>query len=162
MPIITTVPSISKVPGRLMQELIETWCLRRKAYIFGASPFMYKPPRPLPADLQTTQSAMALPLPPGLTPMEVAFLCEMEMVTVIPRQKLESLNLLGVSSTPPTPPSLLCLYQLTSPYTGPNATSAPATQNSITTVAGTSLETSATSQHPPSALDPPFLSRAHP
>ncbi|KAF8861146.1 GINS complex, PSF2 component [Acephala macrosclerotiorum] len=38
---------------------------------------------------------MALPLQPGLTPMEVAFLCEMEMVTVIPRQRLESLNLLG-------------------------------------------------------------------
>lgn len=40
---------------------------------------------------------MALPLPPGLTPMEVAFLCEMEMVTVVPRQRLESLDLLGVS-----------------------------------------------------------------
>lgn len=48
---------------------------------------------------------MALPLPSGLAPTEVAFLCEMEMVTVIPRQRLESLNLLGVSiSTPPTPP----------------------------------------------------------
>lgn len=41
---------------------------------------------------------MALPLPPGLTPMEVAFLCEMELVTVVPRQRLESLDLLGVSS----------------------------------------------------------------
>jgi GINS complex subunit 2 len=40
---------------------------------------------------------MALPSPPGLTPSEVAFLCEMETVTVIPRQKLESLHLLGVS-----------------------------------------------------------------
>ncbi|KAF2672798.1 DNA replication complex GINS protein-like protein psf2 [Microthyrium microscopicum] len=38
---------------------------------------------------------MALPLPPGLTPAEVAFLCEMELVTVIPRQKLDSLHLLG-------------------------------------------------------------------
>jgi hypothetical protein len=55
---------------------------------------------------------MALPLPPGLTPMEVAFLCEMEMVTVIPRQKLESLSLLGVRSSPPTPRSFfqLCLH----------------------------------------------------
>lgn len=43
---------------------------------------------------------MALPLPPGLTPPEVAFLCEMEMVTVIPRQRLDGLELLGVSSTP--------------------------------------------------------------
>ncbi|RKF83524.1 DNA replication complex GINS protein PSF2 [Golovinomyces cichoracearum] len=38
---------------------------------------------------------MALPLAPGLTPAEVAFLCEMELVTVIPRQRLESLSLLG-------------------------------------------------------------------
>jgi hypothetical protein len=42
---------------------------------------------------------MALPLKPGLTPAEVAFLCEMEMVTVIPRQRLDSLELLGVSSS---------------------------------------------------------------
>lgn len=40
---------------------------------------------------------MALPLPPGLTPPEVAFLCEMEMVTIVPRQRLEGLELLGVS-----------------------------------------------------------------
>ena len=39
---------------------------------------------------------MALPLPAGLTPAEVAFLCEMETVTVIPRQRLDSLNLLSV------------------------------------------------------------------
>ncbi|EKD15410.1 uncharacterized protein L3040_001778 [Drepanopeziza brunnea f. sp. 'multigermtubi'] len=38
---------------------------------------------------------MALPLQPGLTPTEVAFLCEMEMITVVPRQRLESLSLLG-------------------------------------------------------------------
>jgi GINS complex subunit 2 len=40
---------------------------------------------------------MALPLPPGLTPTEVAFLCEMEMVTVIPRQRLETLNIISVT-----------------------------------------------------------------
>ena len=44
---------------------------------------------------------MALPLPPGLTPPEIAFLCEMEMVTVIPRQRLEGLELLGVSRAQP-------------------------------------------------------------
>ncbi|KAK0926265.1 DNA replication protein psf2 [Friedmanniomyces endolithicus] len=38
---------------------------------------------------------MALPLPPGLTPSEVGFLCEMEHVTVIPRQTLDGLELLG-------------------------------------------------------------------
>lgn len=41
--------------------------------------------------------AMALPLPAGLAPSEVGFLCEMELVTVIPRQRLEGLELLGVS-----------------------------------------------------------------
>ena len=40
---------------------------------------------------------MALPLVSGLNPSEVAFLCEMEMVTVIPRQRLEGLDLVGVS-----------------------------------------------------------------
>ncbi|THY48247.1 GINS complex, PSF2 component [Aureobasidium pullulans] len=50
---------------------------------------------------------MALPLKAGLTPAEVAFLCEMEMVTVIPRQRLESFELLGVGQGPTkalTPP----------------------------------------------------------
>ncbi|QUC19396.1 uncharacterized protein UV8b_03637 [Ustilaginoidea virens] len=42
---------------------------------------------------------MALPLPAGLVPSEVSFLCEMELVTVVPRQKLESIDLL----TGPTP-----------------------------------------------------------
>ncbi|KAG9200129.1 DNA replication protein psf2 [Epicoccum nigrum] len=47
---------------------------------------------------------MALPLPPGLTPSEVAFLCEMELVTVIPRQRLEALELLGGPLRPLNPP----------------------------------------------------------
>ncbi|KAL8758088.1 MAG: hypothetical protein Q9184_004032 [Pyrenodesmia sp. 2 TL-2023] len=47
---------------------------------------------------------MALPLPTGLTPPEVAFLCEMELVTVIPRQRLEGLQLLGGSIPPLVPP----------------------------------------------------------
>lgn len=41
---------------------------------------------------------MALPLPAGLTPAEVGFQCEMELVTVIPRQRLDGLELLGVSA----------------------------------------------------------------
>ncbi|KAL9097174.1 MAG: hypothetical protein Q9165_000601 [Trypethelium subeluteriae] len=41
---------------------------------------------------------MALPLSPGLTPAEIAFMCEMELVTVIPRQRLEGLDLLGTFS----------------------------------------------------------------
>ncbi|KAM0711696.1 hypothetical protein Q7P35_001063 [Cladosporium inversicolor] len=47
---------------------------------------------------------MALPLPPGLTPNEVGFLCEMEQVTVIPRQRLEALELLGGPTQPLNPP----------------------------------------------------------
>ncbi|KAJ4378426.1 DNA replication protein psf2 [Didymella sp. IMI 355093] len=47
---------------------------------------------------------MALPLPPGLTPPETAFLCEMELVTVIPRQRLEGLELLGGPLKPLNPP----------------------------------------------------------
>ncbi|RYN70495.1 DNA replication complex GINS protein [Alternaria alternata] len=50
---------------------------------------------------------MALPLPPGLTPPEIAFLCEMELVTVIPRQRLEGLELLGVG-VPLHPAMLAC------------------------------------------------------
>lgn len=42
---------------------------------------------------------MAFPLPQGLTPREIEFLCEMELVTVIPRQRLDRLDLLGVSPT---------------------------------------------------------------
>ncbi|KAF2085980.1 DNA replication complex GINS protein-like protein psf2 [Saccharata proteae CBS 121410] len=47
---------------------------------------------------------MALPLPAGLTPAEVAFLCEMELVTVIPRERLESLELLSGPTPPLKPP----------------------------------------------------------
>ena len=50
---------------------------------------------------------MALPLPPGLTPPETAFLCEMELVTVVPRQRLEGLQLLGVSIPWP---SIISMY----------------------------------------------------
>ncbi len=50
---------------------------------------------------------MALPLPPGLTPPEIAFLCEMELVTIIPRQRLEGLELLGVNAPRNTPPYIL-------------------------------------------------------
>ncbi|KAK4235581.1 GINS complex protein-domain-containing protein [Achaetomium macrosporum] len=47
---------------------------------------------------------MALPLPPGLTHAEVAFLAEMELVTVVPRQRLESIELLGGKTPPLRPP----------------------------------------------------------
>jgi len=39
---------------------------------------------------------MAFPHSSGLLPAEVAFLCEMELVTIIPRQRLDRLDLLGV------------------------------------------------------------------
>ncbi|SPO00086.1 probable DNA replication complex GINS protein PSF2 [Cephalotrichum gorgonifer] len=47
---------------------------------------------------------MALPLHVGLIPSEVAFLCEMELVTVIPRQRLDSINLLGGPTPDLRPP----------------------------------------------------------
>ncbi|PGG99329.1 GINS complex subunit 2 [Blastomyces parvus] len=47
---------------------------------------------------------MAFPLPRGITPPEIAFLCEMETVTVIPRQRLEKLELLGGPVPPLLPP----------------------------------------------------------
>ncbi|KAF4513183.1 hypothetical protein G6O67_000486 [Ophiocordyceps sinensis] len=47
---------------------------------------------------------MALPLPPGLVPSEVAFLCEMELVTVLPRQRLESIDLLAGETPALRPP----------------------------------------------------------
>ena len=40
---------------------------------------------------------MAFPLPRGITPPEIEFLSEMELVTVVPRQRLEGLGLLSVS-----------------------------------------------------------------
>ncbi|KAK4463199.1 GINS complex protein-domain-containing protein [Cladorrhinum samala] len=48
---------------------------------------------------------MALSLPPGLTHAEVSFLAEMEMVTVVPRQRLDSIDLLSVSNLFPHPTS---------------------------------------------------------
>ncbi|KAL6690013.1 hypothetical protein J3F84DRAFT_222241 [Trichoderma pleuroticola] len=47
---------------------------------------------------------MALPLPLGLVPSEAAFLCEMELVTVVPRQRLESIELLSGSTPKLRPP----------------------------------------------------------
>ncbi|KAH8885511.1 GINS complex, PSF2 component [Thozetella sp. PMI_491] len=47
---------------------------------------------------------MALPLPPGLTHSEVAFVAEMELVTVVPRQRLESIPLLHGATPALRPP----------------------------------------------------------
>ncbi|KAI1947441.1 DNA replication protein psf2 [Ophidiomyces ophidiicola] len=55
-------------------------------------------------DEHRTCGGMAFPLPRGLTPPEIAFLCEMEMVTVVPRQRLEGLELLGGPVEPLIPP----------------------------------------------------------
>ncbi|KAK0715098.1 GINS complex protein-domain-containing protein [Lasiosphaeris hirsuta] len=47
---------------------------------------------------------MAHPLPPGLTQAEVAFVAEMELVTIIPRQRLESIDLLSGKTPVLRPP----------------------------------------------------------
>lgn len=52
----------------------------------------HQPPTPKP-------TTMALPLPTGLVPSEVSFLSEMELVTVVPRQRLEGIDLLSVSAS---------------------------------------------------------------
>lgn len=53
---------------------------------------------------------MAFPLPRGIMPSEITFLAEMELVTIMPRQRLEGLELLGVCN------SYICTmrHQLTS------------------------------------------------
>ncbi|KAL2875909.1 DNA replication protein psf2 [Colletotrichum sp. CLE4] len=48
---------------------------------------------------------MALPLPSGLVPAEVAFLCEMELVTIVPRQRLETIDLLSGATPALRPPA---------------------------------------------------------
>ncbi|RMZ87424.1 hypothetical protein DV736_g5350, partial [Chaetothyriales sp. CBS 134916] len=48
---------------------------------------------------------MAFPHLTGLLPAEVAFLCEMELVTTVPRQRLDRLDLLGGPTKPLVPPS---------------------------------------------------------
>ena len=40
---------------------------------------------------------MAFTRPPGLLPSEIGFICGMELITVVPREALERLDLLGVS-----------------------------------------------------------------
>jgi hypothetical protein len=122
----------------------------------------------------TTQFNMALPLQQGLTPTEVAFLCEMEMVTVVPRQRLESLNLLGVSTYPANPtissPSLL----LTLPFSpqdiflstetdfsilGTNTRSETTPPRCSPPLARSPSQTPTQSQHSPSTMAPPLLPR---
>lgn len=47
---------------------------------------------------------MAHPLPQGLTPAEVSFLCEMELVTIVPRTRLDRIPLLSGTTPPLKPP----------------------------------------------------------
>jgi hypothetical protein len=96
-------------------------CLAPPAYLSGTWWGLFRPPTrrgahrtPLTALVYILSSArflnftaysysiylgwiiMALPLPCGLVPSEVAFLCEMELITVVARQRLESIQLLSV------------------------------------------------------------------
>lgn len=77
------------------------------------APVSQNPPSTLDLDLKASTpqtTAMALPLPTGMTPSEVSFLCEMELVTVVPRQRLESIDLLSVSASQRVvPASSACL-----------------------------------------------------
>ncbi|KAF2421519.1 DNA replication complex GINS protein PSF2 [Tothia fuscella] len=117
---------------------------------------------------------MALPLPPGLTPSEVAFLCEMELVTVIPRQRLESLQLLGGTTPALIPPYRnnipLWLALLLKKQRRANISPPPwLTQNSLQAILDFENEHSSTFSPPPrlpptssstssiSPISPPFL-----
>ncbi|MCJ1464304.1 DNA replication protein psf2 [Pseudocyphellaria aurata] len=115
---------------------------------------------------------MASSLPPGLTPSEVAFLCEMELVTVVPRQRLEGLELLGGPIPPLQPPyraaiplwlALLLKRQRRANIVPPPWLSPPSLEAIL------KLETSLTSFTPPppeqaslssSTISPPFLPSA--
>lgn len=55
------------------------------------------------------ETTMAFPLPRGVTASEIAFLAEMETVTIVPRQRLEGLELLGVTILML---SLNCLHEI--------------------------------------------------
>ncbi|KAJ6262401.1 DNA replication complex GINS protein PSF2 [Drechslerella dactyloides] len=46
---------------------------------------------------------MALPHQ-HLTPQEVAFICESELITIVPRQRLDALNLISINTRPLVPP----------------------------------------------------------
>lgn len=51
-------------------------------------------------------------MPRGLTPPEIAYICEMEMVTVLPRQRLDALELLGVSISTRVTLRMACSNQI--------------------------------------------------
>ncbi|RFU28471.1 hypothetical protein B7463_g7850, partial [Scytalidium lignicola] len=110
----TALPHSLSSPYRVYCRMASTRkdrCSVEGSALVGCSQRVTKPPisrfRARITDYPSTYPSplkMALPLPTGLTPMEVAFLCEMETVTVIPRQRLESIDLLGGSTQPLKPP----------------------------------------------------------
>lgn len=115
---------------------------------------------------------MALPLAPGLTPPEVAFLCEMELVTVIPRQKLEGLALLGVGQPRQYPATdyLKLQYQASMSAdarvnadltaTGLPSTAQSAASNQHTALARAAAEAPTPREHPrPAMAQPSFADR---
>lgn len=103
---------------------------------------------------------MALPLPPGLTPPEIAFICEMELVTIIPRQRLEGLGLLGVRVPRYTPPSLPWpIMSIREPRelnidrcTGSSETAESAPKSFHTVVARSPTEETTAREHRPAAM----------
>jgi hypothetical protein len=98
---------------------------------------------------------MAFPHPPGLTPPEIAFICEMEHVTIVPRQRLERLDLLGVSGPAPglctierwehTRDMYKCLLMLFS--SGPHSRAHSATTFSPASMASSSSQAPATGEY---------------
>jgi len=113
----------------------------------------------------STNNNMALPLPPGLTQSEVSFVAEMELVTIVPRQRLESINLLSVipslfssllaslSLFPPQKTQVLNFYL---PGQNPSSPSAPS--RGTTPVARPALKKTTSRQYCSSPVAIPRLS----
>ncbi|MCJ1353184.1 MAG: DNA replication protein psf2 [Icmadophila ericetorum] len=112
---------------------------------------------------------MALPLPAGLTPPEIAFLCEMELVTVVPRQRFEGLDLLGGKISPLQPPyrssvplwlALLLKRQRRADIFPPPWLSAPSLSEILEFEKSTPSFSPSPALPPQSTASPPFLPSA--
>ncbi|KAI9678367.1 MAG: DNA replication protein psf2 [Caeruleum heppii] len=108
---------------------------------------------------------MAVPQPPGLTPIEVAFLSEMASVTIIPRQRLDGLDLLGGSTKPLHPPhrssvplwlALLLKRQRRANIVPPPWLSTPSLESILETEVKTSPESFSASPELRPGPSPPF------
>ena len=86
---------------------------------------------------------MALPKPAGLVPSEVAFLCEMELITIVPRQRFESVDLLSVSVAHGVFGRVECAFSLTGRAGCHTSPTSPSQEQCSIMVGNSSEETTA-------------------